>query len=608
MAATIEHGAEERPHDAAPDSRRRASARDPNALLVLAVFTVLAIGLTFPNLAHFRTFIAGDSGDALLTLWIMRTVQAGLPHGWHALWNAPIFFPAHNTLAYSDTLLPVALLHWPLRLLFGDVAAFNLISLGAWVGCSWFSYRLARRYTHTWQAAFVAALVFTYAPIRLAHQVHFQLVVGGALVPLVVLAALRVLDAPSPGRGLVLGLALAALTLTASYYGAMLAVVLVVLIGGSLLLARPSPVRPLLTSLGIAVLVTGALVAPVAAEYLHLQQDPAFRRSFEPAGAAHTGDFAAVSADSYLLRHAPVIGSRSTPASRGVENRLFPGVVAVLFGGAGAVIVAGEARRRGLRHRRTLELLLLTVAGLVCVLLAFGDRFTVGSTRTPLPFALLRHVVPGFSGMRATARLTLGGELALAMLAAVGIDALLRARAATTRALLTVVLVGAVVAESATSLTFVRVPTAADDGGIAAALRKLPSGLVLELPINSSASGVAWPFTESPRQLEALRDGRPRVNGYSGFQSKGFDSVATTLDTFPTPQALAAARERGVRYVVLRTRLVGSLTPASLRAQIDADGVGRYTPETAATIVRGLPRDLVRRVDRLPGGYLIELR
>ena len=31
-------------------------------------------------------------------------------------WDPPIFYPAPGTLAYSDTLLPVALVHWPLRL------------------------------------------------------------------------------------------------------------------------------------------------------------------------------------------------------------------------------------------------------------------------------------------------------------------------------------------------------------------------------------------------------------------------------------------------------------------------------------------------------------
>ena len=62
-------------------------------------------------------------------------------------------------------------------------------------------------------AAFVAALAYTYASIRLIHQGHFQLVVGGALVPLVLLLLLRMLEQPSRRRGIELGLGFATLTL-----------------------------------------------------------------------------------------------------------------------------------------------------------------------------------------------------------------------------------------------------------------------------------------------------------------------------------------------------------------------------------------------------------
>jgi hypothetical protein len=81
----------------------------------------------------------------------------------------------------------------------GDVAALNLISLGAWVLSSWCTYRLARRFVAHWGAAFVAAFAYTSAVIRLVHQLHFQLVIGGALVPLALLLLLRLLDAPRTG-------------------------------------------------------------------------------------------------------------------------------------------------------------------------------------------------------------------------------------------------------------------------------------------------------------------------------------------------------------------------------------------------------------------------
>jgi hypothetical protein len=155
-------------------------------------------------------------------------------------------------------------------------------------------------------------------------------------------------------------------------------------------------------------------------------------------------------------------------------------------------------------------------------------------------------------------------------------------------------------------LQLVRVPTAADDGGVDAALRARPRGVVVELPISGVSRGVTWPFVESPRQLLALRDDDPRVNGYSGFQRKGFDVETAKLNTFPAAPALAEARRLDVRYVVLRTRLVGSVSPDLARV-IGADRAGRYTDATARAMLDRLPPGIAREVVTLPGAYLVEL-
>ncbi len=590
-----------------PGAVTDAERRDPPAVLLLAVFTAVAIVLTFPNLSRFRTFIPGDSGDSLLNLWIMRAVQAGLPHGWHTFWNPPIFHPAADTLAYSETLFPVALVHWPLRLVIGDAAAFNLIGLGAWVLASWCTYRLARRVVVHWGAAFVAGLAYTYAGIRLVHQQHFQLVVGGALVPLVLLLLLRLLDAPTRRRGIEFGVAFATLTLTAAYYGGMMAVVVVIVTTGWLVTQPRSARRRFVGPLVTSVVVAGVLVAPFGIQYLRLQQHPEFRRGFDPAAATHVDDFLATGYDSYVLRHVPQIAPRSHSTSRGIENRLFPGLIAFGFGVAGAVIVAREIRRRGMREGRARELVLIGLAGAASLVLSFGDWFKLGHRRVFLPFAAFRHFVPGFAGVRAVSRLALAAELALALFAAVGVDALLAHGRGVVRVLLAAALAVLVCAEAALGLVSVRVPTSRDDGGVDVALRARPRGVVLELPIGSIARGAVWPYVESPRQYLAFRDGYPRVNGYSGFQPKAFDVETAKLNTFPTQQALIEARRLGVRYVVLRTALVGPLSPAVLTPAMTADRAGIYTDATARSMLDRLPAGAARAVVPLAGGYLVEL-
>ena len=249
--------------------------------------------------------------------------------------------------------------------------------------------------------------------------------------------------------------------------------------------------------------------------------------------------------------------------------------------------------------------MLIGAAGLVCLVLAFGDWFRVSGHRIFLPFIVFRHTVPGFAGIRAVARFTTAAELAVALFAAVGIDALLRRGRGAARLALTIGLAAIVIAESSVNLAYVRVPTTKDDGGVQSALEARPKGVVLELPI-SSAVHPMWPFVETPRQLLAINDGYPRVNGYSGFQPKGFDEEVATLSNFPAPDALFEARRLGVRYVVLRTQLVGPLSPAVLNATVGQDGVGLYTPRTARSMIDRLG-SAAAHVTPLPGAYLVEL-
>jgi len=317
--------------------------------------------------------------------------------------------------------------------------------------------------------------------------------------------------------------------------------------------------------------------------------------------ALHVRDLIRVPARS-LATHLPFLG----PGFRSVNggHPVFPGLVGIA-GAIGGLIVIMRRPRDDLGRRRR-ELLFVLAGGAILVLLAFGDWQMVHGHRIPLVYGLVRRVVPGFSGLRALSRLALGGQLAVALLAAVGLDALLFGRTWSWRLVGTIALAAIVCGEAFTGIGLTTVPTARDDYGIAEVLRAHPKGVVAELPMQSASSGATrWAYIEAPRQLEALRDGDPRVNGYSGFQPPGFDKVARTLDRFPSREAIAEARELGVRYVVLRTQLIGD-TPGSIRFVLGSTGSGKYTDAKARAMVDELPGS-ARVVDHVAGGYVIEL-
>lgn len=592
----------------APAAAEDETVSEPNRWLLLAAFTVLAVGMTFPDLSRFSSHVAGDYGDPMFVLWVLRWVPSSILDGWSGLWNADIFHPATNTLAYSENLVPMALLHWPLSQILGDVAAFNLIYVASWVASLWFTYRLCCTLTFNWQASVVAAVGYTFATARLGQYGHHQLMIG-CLFPLLVLALIRLFERPSVWRGVGVGATLALITLWASYYGIAAAFVTALIAGGYLLLARPRPGRQHLIALAGGAIVAGILIAPFAYQYLLLQQDANFRRAAESQFSAHPGDFLAVSPENVVLDDIEPFETATASPTRSIENRLFPGIVTLAAAGLGVVGLIAAMRRKqpeaADRRTQIVAVGLIVAAGIAFFALSFGESVTFAGRTIPMPYRILRHV-PGLAGIRVTARFFVVTQLALAVLAAIGITWATRRLAFRARTGVMLVLVAFVVVETATTITTVRVPSEARYGAVNAALARRPEGVVLELPIRSAGDGAAWAYIEAPRQSLAPLDGDERVNGYSGFEPPGFGERVTALNTFPSSEALAEADRLGVRYIVLRTELVGDLD-ASLRAALRLDELGRYTEAEARTVVAGIPPERVEDVTRVPGAYIVEL-
>jgi hypothetical protein len=571
-----------------------ARARDLRTRrLALGGFAVLAVLMTFPDLRHLRTHVAGDHGDAMLNLWTLDWVWHTLPQGWSTLWRGQLFQPGSRTLAYSEAMIPQALVFGLLRLVVrSDATAFNLTSLLAWTASLYWSWRLFRRWTPSDAAAALGAVAWTFSAVRLAQLGHFQLG-AGCLVPLVILCALRFVDEPTIRRGLALGGVLALTTLSASYYGITVVMATAVVLVGPFVARRTRPERA-----HVVGLLAGATL-PVAYEYARLQRDPAFRRSAEPGFSTHLQDFGTVADGMRVVHDVPFLRGH---VEGSVERALYPGVVTTVLAAAGLVVVL---RRRG--GVRRLELAVLGVAGLVLFVVALGDRLEVGGVDVPMPYRVLRKVVPGFDGVRVTARFSIVWQLALAAFAVVGATALVR-RLGPRRGAVACALLGVVVlAESSVDVALVRLPDAPAWTAVNHELAHRPDGLVLELPIRLGAELNTRTVVESPREYLARIDDHQRVNGYSGFDPPDYDARAFIFNGFPSTDALAQADDMGVRYVVIRTNAVGYQDPA-VRAYLDADGVGSWDDALAQQRISQIPPDRVANVGRYGEAWLVELR
>ena len=82
-------------------------------LAVVGGFTALTLALTYPVVREMTRALPSDLGDPLLNAWTLAWDADRLAHGLQGFWDAPIFYPYRNTLAYSEHLLGIAVLTAP---------------------------------------------------------------------------------------------------------------------------------------------------------------------------------------------------------------------------------------------------------------------------------------------------------------------------------------------------------------------------------------------------------------------------------------------------------------------------------------------------------------
>ena len=143
---------------------------------ICALYGLLALVSTHPLWRYLTTAVPSDIGDPLLNTWILAWDGHALLTDPTHLFDANIFFPLQDTLAYSEHLLGTALPMLPILLISGEpVLSYNVAFLTSFILSGFGLYLLALRYTGNRLAALLAGLAFAFAPYHLSLMGHLSL-------------------------------------------------------------------------------------------------------------------------------------------------------------------------------------------------------------------------------------------------------------------------------------------------------------------------------------------------------------------------------------------------------------------------------------------------
>ncbi len=498
---------------------------------VLAGAVTLAAVSTWPLVAMFGTGGRFENNDAYFSVWriawMARTLVVDPLH----VFNANIFAPHNNTLAYSESTVGLGVLAAPVYWATGNpIAAHNAIVLLAFITSAVCAYFLARHLTNSRAAAAIAAILFAQCPYVFGRLSHIHLLFTAGL-PLSLLAFHRWVEVPKTARAVALGVALFATSATSGYYGIFAGVS----VGLAWVFYAISGSRWRVADYwigGVVAVGTWALLMlPLYWPHWLLRQNQ-FERSLDDA-RLWSADWPSYFASSAWAHRwmLPVVGQWGQ-----WNDILFPGFVVTLLALAGAA----QLRSKGsVAPRETLGFY-ITLAGLA-LWMSFGPKAGL--------YTVVFHVIPLFSWMRAPSRFAVVFVLALAMLAGFGVEWLVRRRS---KAVILTIGAGLAVLACVELATFPLPLSTRPIPAIYDTLAKLPRGVVAEFPFYADRQSY---HAHTLYMFYSTRHWQPMLNGYSDYIPPDFRRLATKLATFPDDESIAMLRARDARYVVVHRAL-----------------------------------------------------
>lgn len=482
---------------------REGAAVTAGEIMVSACgYVVLVAALSWPLVRDLGAFGPVDRVDGRLNAWILAWDASALLHRPLAVFQAPIFHPLPDSLAFTENLLLPAALMTPLTLVGGPMLAYNLLLFASAILSGIGTQLLVRRVTADRLAAFVAGAAFAVGGHRWVRMAHLHVELTW-LLPFALLALDRFWERRELGRALVLGVVLALQGWSSVYVGAMTATV--VAVGATLMLPLLRPVE--IARLGAGLALAALLLAPVARPYLRMRafEGMEFTLRDQAVYATTPESYAAGAGRIYAeLTRRHLDGAR-------VRDPLFPGLALLVLGLAGVAAAPRRYRLVGLS------------AALVAVWISLGPETAA--------YRFLHDHVVFFHGIRALGRFSLVAILALSVFAGLAL--------AGCRRRLVWAALAALVVESA------NVPARHgiwEPPTVAAHWLAGRPGAVAYLPLGQD---------DTRAMLQSTAHFRPLVNGDSGFVPRAY-ARATELLSGPGVSAdgLRLLRALDVRDVV----------------------------------------------------------
>ncbi|MFA6525153.1 MAG: hypothetical protein WCT33_02660 [Patescibacteria group bacterium] len=367
--------------------------------MAVVIFLLLTFVMTYPWSAQLATSVQASS-DSYFNIWTIAWDVHMFQEKPLDIFNANIFYPNNNTLAYSENLIGTALFAWPVIALSGNpVLAYNIIIFLFFVLAGYCMYLLAYYFTKNFPVSILGGVIYGFNAYMF---LHFNLlhIMAVFFFPMIFLILHKLVESEKGKYFIYFTFTFILLGYMSMHFFMMLAsiipVFLLVYYG---VIKRKKPSKKIVVNSIIALIISAIFILPIFYPYLTLRTNIEYDRSY-----AMVNQFSPTITD-YLTFSPLLLGLFELPKNI-FKTYIYSGfTVLFLFIFSIIMLVKKYYKQREIINTSFLYLII----GFVAFILSFGVviRFSENDPGIVGPFMLLFEFVPGFSSLRALGRFSI---------------------------------------------------------------------------------------------------------------------------------------------------------------------------------------------------------
>ncbi len=377
-------------------------------IFFLFLFFILAVFLTYPLIFNLGS-VATGYGDELIIAWNHNWDIYNFSKNFSNIFNifeANIFFPYHNSLAFSDVYFTNSILALiPVTILNSPIVANNFTIILSLTLIGFFTYSISQLITKNNLASFLGGILVMFSPAYLSELVHIQIIA----IYFVIVSIIFLIKFLQTKKTLyfVLFLIFFVLQTYNSFMPGFFIVFSSIIICLFYVLEDRNRFKVLFTRKNIfLLLISFVVILPVIIPYLKVSKEFNYVRDIRDTihFALQPEDFLSTSP---LSRLDPLLSQMSFTKDLQGRGEVKPGFIGLTFS---ILVIAAFFYIVKNWKKQNFVVKGIFAASLLGLLLSLGpfmhlQRQTIHNPfPIPLPYLIFYYIIPGFQGLRNSAR------------------------------------------------------------------------------------------------------------------------------------------------------------------------------------------------------------